>query len=59
MKYTQEEIIKSLNIIRDICSESKNCNECPFRAYGGCNITNDKPEDWMIVSETTPWKAFE
>lgn len=59
MKYTQEEVIKSLNMIRDICSESKNCDECPFRSCGGCNIADDRPEDWTIISETTPWKAFE
>lgn len=59
MKYAQEEIIKSLNMIRDICRESKDCEECPFRSCGGCNIADDKPEDWMIISETTPWKAFE
>ena len=45
MKYSQEEILKALKVIRDVCEEQRGkCSYCPFG--------NDR--GWCIISESDP-----
>lgn len=44
-----EDIIKSLNKIKDIC-KSTLCTKCPFSdGVGCCIIHNVEPQEWSIV----------
>ena len=46
------EVIKSLNTIRQICIETKECSKCIFGS--GCNcctLIENAPEDWNILEE--------
>lgn len=58
MKHTREEIITSLHIIKDTCSEF-DCVLCPFRSIDtSCIIQDEPPKDWDINDNDT-WRAFE
>ena len=55
-----EEIIKAVEIIKEICMENQHCGDCPYGTdVNGCNITSDDrtPEDWEIT-EPKPFRAF-
>lgn len=60
--YTEEEIIKALQVIKNICTEQGVCNEkCPFvkpgiSQYADCNIGLEIPQDWDL--NVPSWKAF-
>lgn len=44
------EIIKALKVIKEMCSESRVCKDCPCgNAFGECSIMDDEPKDWKIV----------
>ena len=46
------EVIKSLNTIKQICIETKECSKCIFGS--GCNcctLIENAPEDWNILEE--------
>jgi hypothetical protein len=63
MKHTKEEICNALQVIKDVCSENKVCNTCPFRT-----VFHDKncrflvtPPDLLTINYPEPeevWKAF-
>lgn len=60
LKYTKEEIMKSLNMIKEICYDSEDCQSCPFgRCDGVCNVQLKSPQTWHIKKEEKVWKAFE
>jgi len=48
MKYTFEEIVKAINVVRETCKEHKNCEGCPFQLEDGeCGFTDDcDPCQW-------------
>ena len=63
MKHSKTEIIKALNVIKDICSdESMDCCICPFRkSKNNCMFTEDGfiPDSWNIVElPNEEWRAF-
>ena len=46
------EVIKSLNTIKQVCIETKECSKCIFGS--GCNrciLIENIPEDWNILEE--------
>lgn len=62
MKYTQDEILKALNIIKEICSNADDCTKCPFREKQNtdlCYITAKIPINWEIRSLENKWRAFD
>lgn len=54
--YTQDEVIKAVTLIQDICKTYPNCDGCPF-SHRGCNISAVAPYEWEI-NGGTEWKAF-
>lgn len=56
-EYTQEEIIKAVTIIQDICKSNAQCFGCPFYPNGECIINEVEPCGWEI-NGTTAWRAF-
>lgn len=63
MKHTKEEILNSLQIIKETCAEVtdqyKDCGLCPFSdGDGHCIVTEQAPCAWNIKSDE-PWRAFE
>lgn len=56
---TPEEIVRALNIIRDVCKQHR-CVDCPLICSNGdCGIvdSNREPEDWL-VNPPNVWRAF-
>ena len=62
MNYTHEEIISALTVIRAICKEHDECEECPFynNDYPNtlCHFRNHTPAKWEFVPEDPVWRAF-
>ena len=60
MRYSENEIIKALTIIKNICEDYAGCTGCPFETpIGDCQINVDSPEDWNIInSDNAVWRAF-
>lgn len=58
MKYTKEEILNALQIIKDTCEESKCCS-CPFgNIHEMCVIQDAPPSHWSFADEEKLWRAF-
>ena len=61
IKYSHDEIIEALTVIRDIC-EVSDCPTCPFRAFAGeeCTFSRNDicPSDWTLNIPSEEWKAF-
>lgn len=56
--YSHKEILRALNIIREIC-QNTSCSKCPFFSGIECEITLNTPDDWDIKNEDeTTWRAF-
>lgn len=50
MDYTK--IQNALNLIKSVCAENKNCNNCPLRNPENCNccyIYNIVPQEWEFA----------
>lgn len=50
MDYTK--IQNALNLIKSVCEENKDCNNCPLRNPGCCNscyIFHRVPEEWEFA----------
>lgn len=63
MKYTQEEILNALHVIKDTClnvtDDVKGCGLCPFNdGNGHCIVTEQAPCAWNIKDDES-WRAFE
>ena len=61
MKYSQEEIIHALEVIKETCNEHDECEGCPFFNRSlpfTCEILNDKPAFWKINEDPFVWRAF-
>lgn len=54
MRFSEEEIIKALIVIKEVCAEMKGCSKCPLRANDDCDdgtycaIQNRPPMDYEI-----------
>ena len=58
MKYTKEQILSALHLIKDLCSENDECFTCPFSKEGhGCFIDIKMPCEWELIDEEN-WKVF-
>lgn len=63
MKYTQEEILNALKIIKETCSEQDECKHCPFcgtfrDSRDFCVICDHTPSAWELNDATGEWRAF-
>lgn len=62
MKYSKEEILNALRIIRDICDENggANCDiTCPFSGDEDiCKISEWSPNGWVINEPEKKWRAL-
>ena len=61
MKYSQEEILKALHIIKEVCEQCNADNEdlCPFCRDDECVINADIPSEWKINDDSiTVWKGL-
>ena len=56
-KVNISEIIDALRIIRTVCSEHSNCDNCPFYTDDVCKIENCDPKEWELESRYI-WRAF-
>lgn len=57
--YTEAEIMEALDMIRDICHEQHDCEDCPFADRDAdCRIQARAPEDWYLRNDKI-WRAFE
>lgn len=55
----RQEIIKALELIKNICKKHENCNTCPLGTYDKCCMIQDRnPEDWKINDTNQIWRAF-
>lgn len=64
MKYTENEILDALRVIKKVCSGQKDCETCPLRKYDedgalGCSIGENAPLGWKIKEKRENWRAFE
>lgn len=50
-EYSNADILKSLNIIKDICSRTEDCLNCRLSNNGYCFITEVSPNEWQINNE--------
>ena len=58
MKHSQEEILKALHVIKEVCDDFFGCVGCPFERNEECLIT-DGPPDWLINDEPPAmWKGL-
>lgn len=60
MKYTREELLEALRIIKDECDmyDRDKCELCPFYQTGGCGINANEPWMWDFNDEEPTWRAF-
>ena len=60
MKYTQEEILYALRMLKEICEEHKSCSKCPFgTADSMCLITEYTPTSYILNEEgVRVWRAL-
>ena len=58
-KYTKEEIIKALKVIRDVCDDNGDCVNCPLGNSNGDCMLEATPLEWKILDENpTVWRAL-
>ena len=58
MKHTQEEILKALQVLKDVCKESNNCKECPLGDHNNeCCFENGNPAEIELNYNTQVWRA--
>ena len=54
------ELIKALELIKNVCNTHKYCEECPFeKKQGVCLITEKRPTYWKIIEPKTIVKIME
>ena len=60
MKYSQEEILKALHVIKETCDDHPDfCGPCPFCRDDECVINADIPSEWKINDDSiTVWKGL-
>ena len=61
MKYTYDEMVKALVIIKEVCKEVEGCETCPYGDYmGNCKIRHGAlPLFWEIKENGEVWRAFD
>lgn len=60
MKYSKDEILNAIKIIRETCeSEKEGCSNCPFgTGFGDCVLCKKIPKQWRSQEERV-WRAVE
>ena len=62
MSYTNEDIVRSLKVIREVCKRPEGkCDMCELynTDYGDCGLICQCPKDWCISSPNEPWRAIQ
>ena len=55
----KQEILKALELIKNICKKQEHCDECSFGTRDGyCLIQDKSPEDWELNDTKPLWRAF-
>ncbi len=57
MDYSNADVLDALDLIKNICIATYNCEDCPFMKNGSCYIKHVDPEKWEI-SHHYIWRAF-
>ena len=60
MKPTNEEVYQALITLQNLCSEIRNCLDCPLfdESINLCGLDRaSPPQDWEINGDSE-WKAF-
>lgn len=53
-------VLEALNTIKEVCEQTENCSDCPLRGWTlDCMLITTQPHEWKLVSDTTPWRAFD
>ena len=60
MSRTREEIIKALEILKDVCIESSCCVVCPLRADNdySCSLGAFTPRNFVLNDSSKRWRAL-
>lgn len=58
--YSQEEILKALETIKNTCKHQDECEYCPLSKNTTCVLQDQPPQDWKIREQDPPmiWRAF-
>lgn len=55
-------IINALKLLKQICEERNECDDCPLRdgdTMPSCQLQNTPPAEWKIKDEKIKWRAFD
>lgn len=58
--YSRDTLVEALAEIKKVCEEFKECPYCPMYSdlYKACLLEKEGPDEWEIVTNTTPWRAI-
>ena len=51
-------ILTALKIIKTVCEDNVNCDNCPFNNEIRCLIQRKPPQHWNINEQYEPWRAL-
>lgn len=60
-KEKKEELIKALDLIKEVCLMIENCSDCPLRddEKDCCYLEINSPNHWKVkVNAEDDWRAF-
>lgn len=59
-KYTHEEILAALVLIKEVCRKQQTCKNCPIcDRFGTCHLDDEiSPCNWELNLPDTVWCAF-
>ena len=62
---TQEEILKALQVIKEVCTQTASCKDCPLRRPDPpgflepvCGVKYNITGNWEIAKTEGLWRAF-
>ena len=60
MKRTNEEVYNALITLKNLCSESKVCEDCPLsdENTNTCGLDRRCPPKYWTINGVSEWKAF-
>ena len=62
MDFNRKEILDALAIIKKVCQNSVDCDDCPLRSRDfesdGCALRIMTPDLWELNIEREKWRAF-
>ena len=60
--YSEHDILDALSLIKMVCVDNPDCEECPFhneeeKYPNNCNVSKSTPDMW-VLNTSHRWKAF-